>query len=75
MDRVRPESLYDIRLRMIEVETAKIEVARLQNLFNREMLLLEREYGLLATDSKLDINTGKITRVEDGKEKQEAKAE
>ena len=60
--RVTAEDLYALRWQMLQAERSAL-TARQADLELRECLLdIEKRYGILATDSELNVQTGLISR-------------
>jgi len=71
-DKVVSDRLYNLRSLMLAVDQAQADLALARIEVAQAQLEIERQYGILGEDAKLDINTGKITRGPDEKQRKEA---
>ena len=58
--RLTLEELYLLRFEILEAERLSLEARQADHRMRRCLLDLERKYGLLATNSMLNVQTGEI---------------
>ena len=58
--KLEPEDLYTIRKLALEADRVALEAQLKRIALKEKMLETEKAYGLLCTDSKLDLQTGEI---------------
>ena len=64
MKRVDEARLYELRKLMLKIDTARVALEHAQITAANCQLEIEREYGVLGTDSTIDISTGEIKDAE-----------
>ena len=65
MKRLTPEECYLLRFQMLESERLALEAKQADREVRRYLLDIERKYGLLATNSMLNVQTGEIAEKEE----------
>ncbi|MBI4282647.1 MAG: hypothetical protein HY672_04085 [Chloroflexi bacterium] len=61
-EQVSAGEMYQLRRALLRAERLSLLAQLIQNRARALLLTLEKRYGLLGTDGKLDIDSGRITR-------------